>query len=514
MNVAGWLQRTALSHPNAPAIFHGTEQLATYAEFAANAGRIGHALQELHGIRPSDRVALFMGNNVHYLPLLLGIWHCGAVVVPINAKLHAREAAWILDNAAARLVVVDAENDARLATLSAGLNCEAISVGGREFEVLTTYPSAAAPVRRANADLAWLFYTSGTTGRPKGVMLSHGNLIAMTHAYLVDVDDLDQGDATLYAAPMSHGAGLYSIVHVLRGSAHIVPLSPGFDAGEVLALGRHFGRVSMFAVPTMVKRLVDQAEKIGGHGEGLRTIIYGGGPMYLADIDRALTRFGPRFVQIYGQGESPMTITTLPRHVIADRRHPRWSERAASVGCAYSSVEIRVVDKAGASLPVGETGEILVRGDPVMLGYWNNPEATAATIRDGWLWTGDLGALSEDGFLTLKDRSKDMIISGGSNIYPREVEEVLLTHPRVAEVSVVGRPHPDWGEEVVAFVVPQSGHALDAEMLDRHCIERIARFKRPRHYRFIESLPKSDYGKILKSELRILIAHERDRTHG
>jgi acyl-CoA synthetase (AMP-forming)/AMP-acid ligase II len=514
MNIAVWLQRTALSHPNAPAIFHGDRQLATYAEFAANAGAIAYALPELHSIRPGDRVALFMSNNVHYLPLFFGIWASGAVVVPINAKLHAREAAWIIDNAEAKLAFVDAENLEGVKRVLEGLNCALLSLDSPEFKSLTLLPSALAPVDRTNADLAWLFYTSGTTGRPKGVMLSHGNLIGMAQAYLVDVDDIDERDAVLYAAPISHGAGLYSVIHVLRASAHIVPRSSGFDAGEVLELGRHFGRISLFAVPTMVMRLVDHAEKIGEHGEGLRTIIFGGGPMYFANIDRALARFGDRFVQIYGQGETPMTITTLSREIIADRSHPRWPERAASVGRAYSAVEVRIADPSGKPLPSGQTGEILVRGDTVMQGYWNNPEATATTIRDGWLWTGDLGALDEDGFLTLKDRSKDMIISGGTNIYPREVEEALLSHPDVAEACVIGRPDTEWGEEVIAFIVPQAGHTPDAETLDRHCIERIARFKRPKHYRFTDSLPKSGYGKVLKSELRLLISRGVEGING
>jgi long-chain acyl-CoA synthetase len=351
-------------------------------------------------------------------------------------------------------------------------------------------------------------YTSGTTGKPKGVMLSNGNLHATTYAYLADVDQPRAGGATVYAAPLSHGAGLYCLVHVLKGSAHVVPASGGFDAEELLALGRHFKDVSLFAAPTMVKRLVDRASELSADSEGLRTIVYGGGPMYVADIEKAVAVLGPRFIQIYGQGESPMTITTLSREDVADRSHPRWRQRLGSVGRPHSCVEVRVADDNGRSLAAGQTGEILVRGAPVMLGYWNKPEASAATLRDGWLWTGDLGSLDEDGFLTLKDRSKDVIISGGSNIYPREVEEVLLTHPGVAEVCVVGRSHPDWGEEVIAFVVPRDGLKLDPAELDKLCMEQIARFKRPKHYRFVDALPKNNYGKVLKTELRDRLARE------
>jgi long-chain acyl-CoA synthetase len=214
---------------------------------------------------------------------------------------------------------------------------------------------------------------------------------------------------------------------------------------------------------------------------------------------------GDRFVQIYGQGESPMTITALSRSQLADRNHPRHAQRLASVGVAQSMVEVRVAGADGNPLPCGEIGEVMVRGDTVMQGYWNNPQASAAALRDGWLLTGDVGSLDGDGFLTLRDRSKDVIISGGSNIYPREVEEVLLLHPAVREVSVVGRPHPDWGEEVVAFVVAAAQAAPEPAELDALCLQHIARFKRPKVYRFVDALPKNNYGKVLKTELRRLL---------
>jgi long-chain acyl-CoA synthetase len=211
---------------------------------------------------------------------------------------------------------------------------------------------------------------------------------------------------------------------------------------------------------------------------------------------------GPRFVQIYGQGETPMVATALSRTHLTDHDHPRYAERLASVGVAQTPVQVRVADAEGRELPAGEVGEVLVRGDTVMAGYWRNPEATAAAIRDGWLFTGDVGSLDAEGFLTLKDRSKDLIISGGSNIYPREVEEVLLTAPGVAEVACVGAPDAQWGEIVIAFVVPKQGACLTEAALDAHCLEHIARFKRPKRYVFVDALPKNNYGKVLKTVLR------------
>jgi acyl-CoA synthetase (AMP-forming)/AMP-acid ligase II len=231
-------------------------------------------------------------------------------------------------------------------------------------------------------------------------------------------------------------------------------------------------------------------------------------PMYAEDIRQALDVMGNRFVQIYGQGESPMTITSLSRAHLSDRDHPNHAHRIASAGVAQSLVEVRIGDADGRPLPVGETGEVLVRGETVMTGYWRNPDATAQTIRDRWLFTGDIGSLDADGFLTLKDRSKDVIISGGTNIYPREVEEVLLTHADVAEVSVIGRKSTDWGEEVVAFIVAAPNAAPTAAELDRLCLEHIARFKRPKEYRFVENLPKNNYGKVLKAELRKMLEGE------
>lgn len=264
----------------------------------------------------------------------------------------------------------------------------------------------------------------------------------------------------------------------------------------------------MFAAPTMVHRLVAHARSHAPALEGLKTIVYGGAPMYLQGILSALDTLGPRFAQIYGQGESPMTITALSKAQLIDPNQPRYEERLASVGTAQPPVEVCVADAADRALPDGEIGEVLVRGETVMLGYWNNAQATAETLRNGWLHTGDVGSFDADGFLTLRDRSKDMIISGGSNIYPREVEEVLLRHPAVSEVSVVGRPHPEWGEEVVAFVVVNEGATVLEQDLDALCLDHIARFKRPRNYRFVQGLPKNNYGKVLKTELRARLQGE------
>jgi long-chain acyl-CoA synthetase len=233
--------------------------------------------------------------------------------------------------------------------------------------------------------------------------------------------------------------------------------------------------------------------------------------MYLADLEDALTLFGPRLAQIYGQGETPMTITALSKADHAHRDHPRWRDRLQSVGVARTDVEVRVVDDDDRELPTGEIGEVVVRGDVVMAGYWNQPDATTEALRGGWLHTGDLGSFDADGYLTLRDRSKDLIISGGMNIYPREVEEVLLQHDGVRAAAVVGGPHPEWGETVVAFVVPaDDGAPPPTDELDRACLDRIARYKRPRDYRFIDALPTNNNGKVVKRELLEQLRAEAD----
>ena len=510
MNLAHWLERTALRQPDSPALLVGTKLVADYEEFARGAATTAGALASSLAIAPGDRVAIYARNSVEYLQMLYGIWYAGAVAVPINAKLHVAEAAWIVRDSGARLLICDAGMEEELAGRIHDLDCPIWPFGDQLNDILAVGPQRASPVLRTADDMAWLFYTSGTTGKPKGVMISHGNIQAMALTYLVDVDDVTADDAILYAAPMSHGAGLYNFQHVLKGARHVVPPSGGFDPEEIFNLAAELQDVHLFAAPTMVRRLIDKALSLGTRGEGIRTIVYGGGPMYLEDIIEAVDTLGPRFCQIYGQGESPMTITALPRGTIADRKHPRWKERLASVGTAQSCVELRVADLNGDPVPAGTTGEIVVRGTPVMAGYWNNPAATAETLRDGWLWTGDMGSLDEDGYLTLKDRSKDVIISGGSNIYPRETEEVLLNYPGIREVSVVGREDPEWGEVVVAFVVTDPVQDVDAEQLDAHCLDNIARFKRPKEYRFMSELPKNNYGKVLKTRLREMLLEQDD----
>ena len=503
MNLAAWLERSGRTHGDRPAVAVGANAVQSYAELSDRAARLAAGLRGRLSLQAGDRVAVCAKNCAAYVEALFGVWHGGLAAVPMNAKLHGAELAYILDDAEARVCLAGPEIAEAIAAHQPACVERLIVFDEPGYESL--FESAPIPLATVESDdLAWLFYTSGTTGRPKGAMLSHRNIEAMSRAYLTAVDPTAPGDAILHAAPMSHGSGLYMAPHVTAAAVNVIPESGGFHPAEICALAKRWPGASMFAAPTMVKRLVDHIGDCGDGRPTFRTITYGGGPMYVADARAALDCLGPCLAQIYGQGESPMTITILDRRTVADRDHPRWLERLGSVGVVNPAVEVRIAgagdDADDTPLAAGETGEILVRGDAVMAGYWRNPEATAETLRGGWLHTGDLGAFDADGFLTLKDRAKDVIISGGANIYPREVEELLLTDAGVEEVSVIGRPDPEWGEIVVAYVV---GAATAAD-LDALCLDNIARFKRPKAYVHIDALPKNNYGKILKTSLRAI----------
>jgi long-chain acyl-CoA synthetase len=485
MNLAQLLLRSARWLPERPALAVGTKVVRSYGELATRVAQLGFSMRNRLGLQSGERVALAMKNCPEYYEVLFACWHAGLAAVPMNAKLHAKEFAYILEDSGAKLSFVTADLEAAMPG--------AISVSSKSYAQL--FGEAAAPAETKPEDLAWLFYTSGTTGVPKGAMLTHRNLLFATQAYFSDIDKLAPQDAILHAAPLSHGSGLYGLPHFAAGAVNLIPESGTFDPAEVFELLERWQNVSFFAAPTMVSRLV--ASPGARTPRGLKTIVYGGAPMYVADCRRAIELFGPRLYQLYGQGEAPMTITGL------GQLHHRERLRLETAGLARTGVEVTIFDAEDRELPPGEVGEIVTRSDCVMAGYWRNPEATERALRGGWLHTGDVGSLDAEGFLSIRDRSKDLIISGGANIYPREIEEVLLRHPAVAECSVVGRPHPDWGEEVVAFVV--TNKPVEAKELEDLCLDNIARFKRPREYRFVDALPKNNYGKVLKTELRKLL---------
>jgi fatty-acyl-CoA synthase len=482
LNLFSLLEQAADRCGDRGAVYHGERQLHTWGELRERALRLASTL----GV-PGTRIAIASENRPEIVELMFATWAAECVVVPINYKLHPREMEQILDDAGVSQVFASPKIAERLP------NAEIVS--GATYSARVAAAPLDPPRIADPSTLAWLFYTSGTTGKSKGAMLSHRNLMAMTVAHLADFDSPDENCSLIHGAPMSHGSGLYIPPYVLRGARQVVPESNAFEPEEFLDLCEHHPGCSAFLAPTMVQRLVATGRACP---HNLRTVVYGGGPMYVDSLKKAQAAFGPIFVQLYGQGEAPMTITGLRRadHLDAD------DAILGSVGYARSGVDVAVLRDNGTPATIGEIGEIVCRGDVVMSGYWNNPEATAATLQNGWLRTGDMGSFDDRGYLTLRDRSKDVVISGGSNIYPREVEEVLLEHPGVEEAGVVGASDEEWGEVVVAFIVG----SVSAAELDAHLLERIARFKRPKRYEFIDELPKNSYGKVLKRELRARLA--------
>ncbi|HEX9494422.1 MAG TPA: long-chain fatty acid--CoA ligase [Candidatus Limnocylindria bacterium] len=494
MNAGAFLTNAAAVHGDRPAIVFA-DRVITYAELEIASGRAAGGL--LHaGLRPGDRILLWMRNHPEFVISLFAGLRAGLTVVPTNVRLHPREVGYIATNSGAAAIIHDAEFESAATRISE----ESGSLQRFRSDALPQGSAALSDPRPE--DPAWLFYTSGTTGKPKGATLTHRNLAAMTTACLADLCSFQPEDVVLHVAPLTHGSGLYLLPAIARGASNVISHHASFDPSEVFALIEHHHVSSIaFVVPTMIVRLSNDPGAKSHRLASLRTVIYGGAPMYVEDLRKAVQMFGQIFVQLYGQGETPMTGTYIRA---ADHRFDgaEWERRMGSIGIPRSNVEIRILDANDRPQPAGEVGEIVVRGDTVMQGYWRDPEATRIALRDGWLHTGDLGYVDGGGYVFLVDRAKDMIISAGNNIYAREVEEALLTHPAVGEVAVVGVPDADWGESVHAVVVLRAGQEVEPRVLIQHCKDRIASYKKPRTVEFIAELPKSAYGKVLKRELR------------
>ena len=510
MNLAHLLFSASKSFPDHPAVSIGDRPIYDFASYGGLAAHLAAAMNELWSLRPGDRVALAMTNNAEYLAVLFAIWRAGLVAVPVNAKLHPREIAFIASDCEARLCIASPDLAGPLATTLAPASRLLVLHDSDWRRSLACEPGAIAELHPT--DPAWIFYTSGTTGRPKGAVLSHRNLLAMAISYLADVDRLTPRDSFFHLAAQSHAVGLFGLSHIAKATHQVLTPSGGFDPGELAALLDHHESASFFLPPTGLRRLLRDAAFANARIERVRTILLGAAPVYSADLRSGYERFGARLWNGYGQGESPCTITAMSKELLDEAIASSDEARMVSVGIARSGVEVDIFDEEDRPLRSGEVGEVVVRGDTVMSGYWNLPTESNAALRSGWLHTGDLGAIDQRGYLTLLDRTKDLIISGGSNIYPREVEEALLGDPDLAEVAVIGVPDPEWGESVMAVLVANPGAVLDLARLERLCLDRIARFKRPKHWRIVDQLPKNSAGKVLKRELRKRFEGDRPRS--
>ena len=495
MNLYSMLADAIRRHAGRVAITYG-ERTLTYGELDRAASAVGERYAAL-GCGRGDRVLLFLKNGFEYPALMLAAIRAGMVVVPVNAKLHPREVAFICGDAEPKIVVTHGEH---IGPLREALDPAAVPhfIAIEDFDLpLAQDPTP--PPAQVDADApAWIFYTSGTTGKPKGATLTHRNLVAATVNCLADIFSFTAADRALHVAPLSHGSGLYMIPALVRGTENIISDRTSFQPDEILDIVAERGvTVLPFVAPTMIVRLLEAAPRsdLGA----LRGVVYGGATIHLEHLKAAVRRFGPIFVQLYGQGEAPMTISCLPAadHQDAD------DAQLLSAGYVRSGVEVRIVDENGVPVPDGEDGEIAVRGDVVMAGYWRNPQATAAALKGGWLRTGDIGHFDAGGRLRVLDRRHDTIISGGTNIYPKEVEDVIAAHPGVREAIAFGLPDREWGESVaVAIVASGDTPGLTEADLLVYCREHLASFKKPKRVIFLEELPKSAYGKVLRRELK------------
>jgi long-chain acyl-CoA synthetase len=496
----GAIRAATMAMSDAPAsVFEGRTR--TWGEVLDRAARIASGLRKL-GVSPGDRVAVLSANSDDFMVLYLAVPWAGAVLVPLNCRWSEAENRFAIADCAPRLIVASDELAEANAALLADAGPPLVSPG----DLLANAPIEDSG--RCGEDLFAIFYTGGTTGRAKGVMLSHAGFTANCQA-MIDFGLFPHGCRALIVPPLFHLAAAAALTMTML-SAGTAVIARTFDPAATLGLIADAGVTDALLVPTMIQMILDAPGFDPARLSRVRTIMYGASPMQEATLDRIMAA-APHvdFVQAYGMTEVSCTATLLgPGY---HKGEHRAAGRHRGAGRALSIAEIRIADEAGNALPAGEVGEILVRGAGVMLGYWNQPALTAETLRGGWMHTGDGGRLDDHGILYVVDRIKDMIVSGGENIYSAEVEGVLALHSGVAQVAVIGVPDDRWGERVHAIVLPRAGADLTEEALVAHCRERIAGYKCPRSVEFwTASLPLSPAGKILKTELRA--PHWQGRT--
>lgn len=509
MNTGHLISQARERNPDGTAFVWGEETLS-YGEVARRVDALAASLRSL-GLQRGDRVAVFMPNCPQLLEIYFAVWQVGGSVAPLNAQFVPDEVVYHVEDCRARMIFFGDES--REAMFKVWDKTDAVeeyiclenpAEGQRDYEtMIREHVGAPQQIEEVSGgDPAWLFYTSGTTGKPKGAVLTHDNLSFVTVGWCADLMHLEPEDVGLHAAPLTHGAGLHALALTAKAATQIIPTVPGFEAETFFDEVERHRVTNTWLVPTQIKRLIVSPALEQYDLSSLQYVVYGGSPMYVEDTKEALRKIGRVFVQLYGQGETPMTATYLRREDHLADGPEELVRHLASCGHTRTGMEVKILDEEDKELPRGEMGEICVRGPSVCKEYWERPEETAETLRDGWLHTGDLGNMDEHGYIYLVDRKKDMIISGGTNIYPREVEEVMLLHPAVQEVSVFGVPDESWGEATKAVVVLEPGDNVDAEELMDFCVERMASYKKPKSVDFADELPKSAYGKVLKRELR------------
>jgi len=487
-NLAGNLAETAREHGDRPAV-RFDDAVLTYSELQQAAAGVAGLLRS-HGVGPGDRVGLVFPNVPAFPVLFYGALQAGCVIVPMNPLLKAREVEYHLSDSGAKIVFAWDHAADEAATAAAAVGATSVAVPATGPPDLAEYEAVPEPVERADDDTAVILYTSGTTGQPKGAELTHANLRSNAELTARTLVELTPQDVLMGCLPLFHVFGLTCGLNAAVQAGACLTLLPRFDAGKALDVVRR-DRVTVFeGVPTMYAGMLHH----GGHHDvaTLRVCICGGSAMPVEVMKGFEERFGCIVLEGYGLSE------TSP---VASFNHPDSERKPGSIGTPVEGMELRNVDDAGDEVPVGEIGEIAIRGTGLMKGYWGRPEVTAESIPDGWFRTGDLATVDADGYYTIVDRKKDLIIRGGYNVYPREIEEALYEHPAVAEVAVIGIPHDSLGEEVGAAVALQPGSEADIDELREFAKERVAAYKYPRQVWLVNELPKGPTGKILRREV-------------
>jgi acyl-CoA synthetase (AMP-forming)/AMP-acid ligase II len=492
MNLSHFLTQAARRDPDGTGFAWG-EKTWSWTRMEARVDAMAAGLKREFGVGKGDRILVQSSNCNQMFESMFACFRIGAVWVPTNFRQTPDEVAYLAEASGAVGMICGAAFPGHAAACRAASPALrfVIAIGaadfGEDYDAIVARNGdrvvATEPVDRD--DPCWFFFTSGTTGRPKAAVLTHGQMA---------------GDASIVVAPLSHGAGVHQLVQVAHGVGTILPAGERFEPGAIWSLIEKWRVTNLFTVPTILKMLVEDPAVDRVDHSSLRYVIYAGAPMYREDQKRALEKLGPVLVQYFGLGEVTGNITVLPPalHTPEDGPHAR----IGTCGLARTGMQVEIQDEAGAALGPGETGEICVIGPAVFAGYHDNPEANAKAFRDGWFRTGDLGHMDEEGFVYITGRASDMYISGGSNIYPREIEEKILQHPGVSEVAVLGVPDPVWGEVGVAVCVARAS-VSQAEIDLRGWLEgKIAHYKMPKRFVFWDEMPKSAYGKITKKLIR------------
>lgn len=506
MNLGHFLTQTAERLGGRPALVCGDRVV----DFATLNRRVDAACAYLsaQGVGKGDRILVQSRNSFAMFEAMFAAWKLGAVLVPVNFRLTEDEVAFIAGNAGASVLLYDPVFAAHRDAAAKAADIRLFGVLGEAsnsdttWEVMTREHAPFSECAVDRDDPCWFFFTSGTTGRPKAAVLTHGQMGFVITNYLADLFPglRHDTDASLLVAPLSHGAGIHQLAQVARGVVTVFPEGEKFDGEQTFALIEKHRITNAFTVPTILKTMVEQEAVDRYDHSSLRHLIYAGSPTYRVDQQMALRKLGKSIVQYFGLGEVTGNITVFPAEL-----HDEDDEIQGKIGsCGYArtGMQVQIQDEAGREVERGSEGEICVIGPAVFAGYYNNPEANEKAFRNGWFRTGDLGHMDEQGFVYITGRSSDMYISGGSNIYPREIEEKLLEHPQVAECAVIGLPDPKWGEIGAVALVPRDQAAFDKEEFSAWMNSKIARYKLPRRIEIFDELPKSGYGKVTRKLVR------------